>query len=797
MKHNKAITALTAFVLAAAMLLTGTFAWQSLWQHAVNEAQDGGTNPGARLHDDFDGSNKDVYVENFTNAANGRPVFVRVRLDEYMEFGDTAGVKGDAGNAVTPLVAGADIDNTDTWTTHIPGESVFSQYWHWDMGGSTVYMPTFNKNKDSVASDVNGTYAGSDPSDDIHFDDYVEYAIGQQQSGVAVYDNDSNSEDEGETAIEGANISLFDETHTACESLDATVLTMAEWKAAGSQRGNFWVGDTDGWYYWANPIQPGTATGKLLDGISLIKQPADTWYYGINVVGQFITADDSGFHDGTGFFTPEAPTEDALTLLEIIGVQVYYTGDIQVSAEDDTEELAPGASLRYTAKVLVDQDPMPDQTVSWLVAGNTSAETRIDPDGTLHVGADELASELRVIAVSEKYHLRGEGELRLLQNIAVSVSSAGDASQVNAGEQLQLAAAVTIEDTQENVDQRVTWSVSGNHASDTAVDENGLLTVGITETAGAITVSATSVAYGCAGHKDVTVIPDGGTVAVTTQGNVSTIKAGNDLPLSAVVTLNRESDVTKVDQTVRWTVSGNGSLNTVVNADGTLHVDYMESANTVTVTATSDSYAISGSKTISVTKSTAYNIRHTTPGSTSTVKIDNVDFYVLAIDEANNKALIMTKNPVKSGNSGAVDFQKAWKDNALRTWLNDTWLSGKTDLNAHLLTTSVKTETGFRSQSFTTTNDKVFLLTMQDVTGKYSSVAQQKEWTASNANCYTYNGKKLPVSSGMMQYGSRNGYFAMRSPSEYYKMDFWTFYSNLNNPFYDWVKPVMWYDLSH
>ena len=52
----------------------------------------------------------------------------------------------------------------------------------------------------------------------------------------------------------------------------------------------------------------------------------------------------------------------------------------------------------------------------------------------------------------------------------------------------------------------------------------------------------------------------------------------------------------------------------------------------------------------------------------------------------------------------------------------------------------------------------------------------------------------------MQKYGKRNGFFALRSPSERYKMDFEILpYGKyvLTDPWYDWVKPVMWYDLSH
>ena len=89
----------------------------------------------------------------------------------------------------------------------------------------------------------------------------------------------------------------------ATSTLDGTVMTMAEWKAAGSKPGAYWVYDVDGWAYWAQAIEPGTATGLLLDGISLQKEPGDNWYYGINVVGQFATMGDWGTAEGSdGFF---------------------------------------------------------------------------------------------------------------------------------------------------------------------------------------------------------------------------------------------------------------------------------------------------------------------------------------------------------------------------------------------------------------------------------------------------------------------------------------------------------------
>ena len=123
-KQRKAASAVTAVAAAAAILLTGTFAWQSISQTALNETTGKIVNPGGRLHDDFNGSNKDVYVENFSSYDDGGvPIFARVRLDEYMEIGRGAGLKagGTGTNEATPVVAGTDINDVSTWTPHYRG----------------------------------------------------------------------------------------------------------------------------------------------------------------------------------------------------------------------------------------------------------------------------------------------------------------------------------------------------------------------------------------------------------------------------------------------------------------------------------------------------------------------------------------------------------------------------------------------------------------------------------------------------------------------------------------------------
>ena len=198
-KRKKQLAAVIAAVLVVVIAMTGTYAWRSISQTALNEAA-AGSNPGGRLHDDFDGRNKDIYVENFSDTDY---IFARIQLREYMETGKDAGLdKNNPARDAVPVMAGTDINNTASWTVHTPGAShasFHSTYWKWTMGGSTVYMPTFNKNKDSLAADINGTFAGPDgdpATENDRYGDYVDYILGQQKTDDAVYDADEDEDDE-------------------------------------------------------------------------------------------------------------------------------------------------------------------------------------------------------------------------------------------------------------------------------------------------------------------------------------------------------------------------------------------------------------------------------------------------------------------------------------------------------------------------------------------------------------------------------------------------------------------------
>ena len=934
-KNRKVVSAVMAVVVATAILLTGTFAWQSISQMALNEVAEEYVNPGGRLHDDFDGVNKDVYVENFMGEgeAGGVPIYARVRLDEYLETGLGAGIKDgmDGDNQATPLVAGTDINDVTTWTTHLPEEgdpagtnSAFREYYTWEMGGQTVYMPTFLKNRDSLKADINGTYAGPDgdpATDEDQYGDYETYTVGQTKTADAEYDADDNDIDEGDAGVEDVNYTLQSETHTAAETLEAQVLTMAQWKAMGAPAGPYWVYDTDGWAYWAQAIQPGEATGLLLNGIHLEKTMTTDCYYGIHVVAQFTDGRDGdwGKGAGNGFYTPDAgpePSTDALQLLHQAAGELLK---VTVSSENNAITVKTASNLQFNAAVTIADTAITNQGVTWTLEGNTSSGTSLNDAGLLTVAANEPVGTVLTVKATSQENDTAMGEMQVTVVAAadgVVISSADGATSVKRGRTLQFSAAVSNQGSQDGVSQDVTWAVSGNTASDTSISDEGLLTVGLEETVGnvltvkatsmvnnaavgdatvtilvlgdgvtvasagnattvktartlqftaavldegssdgvpqgvtwavsgntssstaistsglltvgedetaggTLTIKATSVVNSAAvGTKTVTVNPLADTVTVTSAGNATTVKTARTLQFSATVT--GEGSTTNVPQGVTWTVSGNTSSSTTINTSGLLTVSSDEkTGGTLTIKATSSANsAVVGTKTITVnpladtvtvsttatmplaagetrqysaqvtgegsttgvpqgvtwtvtgntsssttisssglltvgsneelsntltvkatsTANTAVSASTTvtvnfeksvasiTPGSTKTVTIDGIEWYVLAKED--NRALIYSKKVLERRIFDSSSNK--WSTSETRTYLNGDWLSSKTTLSQKAVAKTIYTRTSYDATTWDTTNDKAFLLSQADINGTQDGTAtsEVKDYT--------------------------------------------------------------------
>ena len=264
--------AVLAAVSLSALLVLGTFAWTNFDSRIINEwrglANGGSANdgPGGTLHNNHQANSehKTVFVENWGNEV----IFARIRLDEYMEFGTGAGLKGSIDpstgdmlpnpeNQAVPLVSSADINDIQTWEPHVVNRASgncnstaeFCSYWEWGLGGEPIYFFPAPESQRQTPS----------------------FIASHSPHGLTAESVNNNGQ---QTQLTGY----------------ATILTMDEWLDLSDRKGNFWVVDTDGWIYWANEIQPSEATGLFLNSVVLLQDPTEDYYYGISVQAQMATA---------------------------------------------------------------------------------------------------------------------------------------------------------------------------------------------------------------------------------------------------------------------------------------------------------------------------------------------------------------------------------------------------------------------------------------------------------------------------------------------------------------------------
>ena len=145
----------------------------------------------------------------------------------------------------------------------------------------------------------------------------------------------------------------------------------------------------------------------------------------------------------------------------------------------------------------------------------------------------------------------------------------------------------------------VTWSVSGNTSEYTTISDAGVLNVALDEEAESLTIRATSKIDGSIyGEKTVNVLEELVVNSISVRPSELTVVNGASVWFFETVTGT-------APHTVTWSVSGSTNENTYITSEGNLKVAADETANTLTVTATSsydDTKASSATITVNHTR---------------------------------------------------------------------------------------------------------------------------------------------------------------------------------------------------
>ena len=239
MSTNKKVLAAIAIVLTISLLMGGALAYSNFKQHAINRFHGTGS-PDILLHDDFDGENKHVYVENTGDS----PMIVRVQFAEFLQIGNK------------PIIPGTTVTDPLTWPVRtfdalpgpggiMPPDAPANDFYH------HIWYMTGKGGIDKIYKPGTGEMGYFDFSIDKIFEDGTK----------------------AQYALPSNNIMLL-----------ADYLVQRDDPGFDDDLGR-WVLDTDGWCYWTKLLEPGAATNLLLEKVVVNPsfKPDDNYNYSIDV----------------------------------------------------------------------------------------------------------------------------------------------------------------------------------------------------------------------------------------------------------------------------------------------------------------------------------------------------------------------------------------------------------------------------------------------------------------------------------------------------------------------------------
>lgn len=363
-----------------------------------------------------------------------------------------------------------------------------------------------------------------------------------------------------------------------------------------------------------------SSTNTYIDQDSTLHVGADEQSK-VLVVTAKAAADQRFFATATVSVTDSQHAVDQSTVTEVI----VYPGATQIGC---------GYSQQFAAKVNGVNNP--SQQVVWKLTGATSKDTRVTPNGLVFVGEDEQSNMLVLTAYSQKTpEVYGEAIIDVVPAETPGVDEVTvdaiiitpDLVELEQGWQTVFKAVVI---GKNNPSQAVTWSLTGNNVQTTYLTDDGVLTIGIGETAKSLQVRATSkqdtakyniayvtvAAYDASGDNGFTDVPatplntkyvrertaNGSAVwtpieeeveepipepdpeinSVEVSPNAVTVAPGSVITFAAIVNGSE-----KLSKEVTWSISGQRDLNTKITSDGVLTIGVDEDAMMIRVTARS------------------------------------------------------------------------------------------------------------------------------------------------------------------------------------------------------------------
>lgn len=692
--RNKAATAATAVVLSAALLMTGTFAWNDFSQKKLNELA-GVLNYDVALVEDFEETsdwsfanpdvNKDVSAANKGDNA----AYVRINLREYLQvrpftYTNDSYVKDAEGNPVRFAV--------DKNGEYIPSTAADPKAFGVDFSGD-IGVKYF-----VVAQGADQTIATMDSTNENG--QIGKFMINPAlPDGGKVYDADKvehyGAAKKAATTDEEMAYAIHKFTDTpdpwqtkveeyVSWKMGPAVKTMAEYKALSADEkkdAKFWIVDTDGWCYWSQPLAKDEQTTLLLDAATLKKAPKGDLYYAIHSTMQAVDK------ENLGYWATDASDDAKDAILP----------DLNDGETVKPKILATGVSLDQTALQLNDANPVKltatvepaeaEQDVKW-TSSNTSVAT-VDKDGNVTATGQGTAT---ITATTKDGSNKTE---TCSVNVPTWITVTGltlnkNTLNFNGLESEQLIAAVSPSNA---TNKKVKWNSS--NPSVAMVDSSGLVTgVGV----GTATITATTLDGTYTDNCSVSITQVAAT-SISIQRDVVYIGV-NDEARSFPAKVGPVNTTDKAYYT-----SSDESIITVDSATGLMTaVGSVGQKAEISVTA-----GTASAKKISVTIVNQTIQMGTYPDT-------DVPMNWIVLEKTDNSALVFLDGYFDKRIFHSSTPNPGWKNSEMRTYLNGNDSSDfipsvfSVDEQARILSTELRTASSYDSTDTYTTTDRVFLL---------------------------------------------------------------------------------------
>ena len=323
--------------------------------------------------------------------------------------------------------------------------------------------------------------------------------------------------------------------------------------------------------------------------------PTNTVYETVSILGKvrndgtvgLIISKEEGKH--TGMVSVDSLLSNRISMghgtVCVINYEVMNSKVNDVEIKDGNNfEVEVGKTLQFKAGV--NGINVEDTSVTWGISGQTSGNTKIDEDGLLTIGEDEVpGTEITVIVTSNYDSSVSEtAKVKVVKlNTNVTMTPGATEGGLEQGSSKTYSAVVTTEAE----DKSVRWTIEGQTSENTKIDENGILTIGEDEVVGTkIVVKATSnyddTKFAFVEEVVIEKVKEV-VVSINETATVKGLEPGATKTYTVTVTTEAE------DKTVTWSIEGNKSQNTKIDNNGTLTIGEDEVIGTkIVVKATSN-----------------------------------------------------------------------------------------------------------------------------------------------------------------------------------------------------------------